>query len=138
MIGRLFLGLVAITFIHACSTTSAPEPISAIIVEDIAKIDCSSYDEFYPAQARVTELYISNLRQRLARLEDEAKCCRPYNPDPNAPMIDESLIQDILRSRETIKRHQAKLDKFQSDCPGQLQNPDDLLIADSSRRPDSQ
>ena len=150
MICRYFVGLVAITVLQACSTTSVPEATSATIVEDTAETRCISHEtrpesvdcyrckELIQAQTRVTELFISNLHRRLADLEDEAKCCRPYNSDPNAPMIEESLIQDIRKIRETIKRHQANLEKLQSDCPEQLRTPDSVLIADSSRRPGSQ
>jgi len=184
---RHFLGLVAITILQACSTTSAAEATSATIVEDTAENSCRSHEtlpgsggcrvdvqsnprqtykwvdkegniyygdcvppefadkakdvlidqwpfascsidgeyfcgsgycaELFLARARVIELYIIKLFLRLADLQDEAKCCMPYNSDPNAPMIEESLIQDIRDTRETIKRHQADLEKIQSACP---------------------
>ena len=41
--------------------------------------------ELFQAQARVTELYLRNLRRRLAVLEEDARRYKPYSSDPAAP-----------------------------------------------------
>lgn len=71
--------------------------------------------ELFQAQARVTELYLSNLKRRLDKLETEASKYRPYSQNPNAPMIDPDLTADIQSTKETIARHEANLRKFQQD-----------------------
>jgi hypothetical protein len=71
--------------------------------------------ELFQAQARVTELYLSNLKRRLAKLNREATKYRPYSQNPDAPMIDPDLVADIATTKETIERHQANLAKFQQD-----------------------
>ena len=121
---RLCFGLVAIAFLQACSTTSDPEANSTTIVEDSPEISCKERARLFPQHARVTELYISNLRRRLTYLEEEAKCCAPYNSDPNAPLLKESVSKEIQELTETIKRHQSCL-------PEQLPNLEPELIADT-------
>lgn len=71
--------------------------------------------ELLEAQAKVTELYLSNLKIRLENLQEDASRYRPYSSDPEAPMIDPDLAADIANTKETIERHQANLDKFQQD-----------------------
>jgi hypothetical protein len=71
--------------------------------------------ELFQAQARVTELYLSNLKRRLAKLNRESTRYRPYSQNPDAPMIDPDLVADIATTKETIERHQANLEKFQQD-----------------------
>lgn len=68
--------------------------------------------ELYQAQARVTELYLRNSQRRLKSLEREARRFKPYSSDPNAPMIDESLRQDISDTEETIHRQEQNLEKY--------------------------
>lgn len=71
--------------------------------------------ELFQAQARVTELYLSNLKRRLQKLQTEATKFRPYSQNPDAPMIDPDLTADIQSTKETIERHEANLQKFQED-----------------------
>jgi hypothetical protein len=71
--------------------------------------------ELFQAQARVTELYLSNLKRRLQKLQTEASRFRPYSQNPDAPMIDPDLTADIQSTKETIARHEANLRKFQED-----------------------
>jgi len=71
--------------------------------------------ELFQAQARVTELYLSNLKRRLDKLQLEASNYRPYSADPNAEMIDPGLAQDVATTKETVERHEANLLKFQAD-----------------------
>ena len=71
--------------------------------------------ELFQAQARVTELYLSNLERRMQKLRAEASNFQPYSEDPEAPMIDESLADDIRKTREVMDRHERNLDKFRTD-----------------------
>ena len=71
--------------------------------------------ELFQAQARVTELYLSNLKRRLDKLRNEASRYRPYSEDPDAEMIDPDLAGDIATTSDTIERHQANLERFHQD-----------------------
>ena len=71
--------------------------------------------ELFQAQARVTELYLRNLERRMNKLQVEAANFQPYSDDPDAPMIDESLAEDIRKTKEIISRHESNLEKFRSD-----------------------
>ena len=71
--------------------------------------------ELFQAQARVTELYLRNLQRRMDTLRDEAAKFRPYSEDPEAPMIDPDLADDIQSTKETIARHEDNLRQFESD-----------------------
>ncbi len=71
--------------------------------------------ELFQAQSRVTELYLRNMMRRMAALREEASKYRPYSEDPDAPMIDPELAEDILVTKATIKRHQANLARFRED-----------------------
>jgi hypothetical protein len=74
--------------------------------------------ELFEAQARVTELYLRNLERRMAELKDEAAGFQPYSEDPDAEMISTDLANDIATTKETITRHEANLQRFQSDQQG--------------------
>ena len=71
--------------------------------------------ELFQAQSRVTELYLRNLERRLTKLKRDAAKYRPYSEDPDAPLIDPSLVADINETQDTIARHQQNLLKFQED-----------------------
>jgi hypothetical protein len=71
--------------------------------------------ELFQAQSRVTELYLRNLERRLTKLKRDASRYRPYNTDPDAPLIDPDLVADITETQDTIARHQRNLLKFQED-----------------------
>jgi len=71
--------------------------------------------ELFQAQSRVTELYLSNLKRRLDKLQKEASNYRPYSADPDAEMIDPDLAGDISTTKDTIERHRANLQRFQQD-----------------------
>ena len=71
--------------------------------------------ELFKAQSKVTELYIRNLRRRLAQLNSDALLYRPYSSDPNAPMIDPELVEDIKQTEATIARHEANLLKYKEE-----------------------
>lgn len=71
--------------------------------------------ELFQAQARVTELYLSNLRRRLESLELEASKYQPYSQNPEAKMIDPDLAADIVTTKDKIALHEANLKKYQED-----------------------
>lgn len=71
--------------------------------------------ELFQAQSRVTELYLRNLERRLQELRSEASRFQPYSQDANAPMIDESLAEDLRKTKDTIDRHQRNLKRYESD-----------------------
>ena len=71
--------------------------------------------ELFQAQARVTELYLRNLQRRMDSLSEEATRFRPYSDDPDAPMIDPDLADDISTTKQTIDRHEQNLQRFQQD-----------------------
>ncbi|MGB5354123.1 MAG: DUF4124 domain-containing protein [Woeseia sp.] len=71
--------------------------------------------ELFQAQARVTELYLRNLQRRYHSLMQEASTFQPYSSDPDAPMIDRDLAEEINEARETITRHESNLERFRND-----------------------
>jgi len=71
--------------------------------------------ELFQAQARVTELYLRNLQRRMDSLLEEASGYQPYSDDPDAPIIDPDLANDIATTKETIVRHEQNLRKFRDD-----------------------
>ena len=71
--------------------------------------------ELFDAQARVTELFLKNLERRLVKLMAEANRFQPYSDDPQAPMVDPDLVDEIDITRDTITRHEANLEKFRED-----------------------
>ena len=71
--------------------------------------------ELFQAQSRVTELYLRNLERRLSKLKREAARYRPYNEDPDAPLISQDLVADINETKATIVRHEKNLQKFRDD-----------------------
>ncbi|MDH4072386.1 MAG: DUF4124 domain-containing protein [Gammaproteobacteria bacterium] len=71
--------------------------------------------ELFQAQARVTELYLRNLQRRMDSLREEASKFRPYSEDPDAPMIEPDLANDIQVTKETIARHEENLRKYEAD-----------------------
>ena len=71
--------------------------------------------ELFQAQARVTELYLRNLRRRLDQLKGEAGRFKPYSSDPEAKVIDPSLVDEIQETETAISRHKSNLVKFQTE-----------------------
>ena len=46
---------------------------------------------------------------------EEASKYSPYSDDPDAPIIDPSLAEDIATTKDTIARHEENLRKFHTD-----------------------
>lgn len=65
--------------------------------------------ELLEAQARVSQLYLDNLRKRLLSLLDEASAFRPYTIDPDAPMIRPVLADDIKQTKDRILAYEERI-----------------------------
>jgi hypothetical protein len=65
--------------------------------------------ELLDAQAKVSELYLENLRKRLVSLMDEASSFKPYTVDPDAPMIRPALAEDIKETKDRIVVYEGRL-----------------------------
>ena len=70
--------------------------------------------ELFQAQARVTELYLRNLNRRLDQLRKEAGRFKPYSADPEAAMVDPSLVEEIKETEGAIGRHEGNLARTQT------------------------
>jgi hypothetical protein len=71
--------------------------------------------ELFQAQARVTELYLRNLHRRLDQLKSEAGRYKPYSSNPEAKMVDPSLIEEIKETEGSIDRHEVNLKTFRAE-----------------------
>ena len=47
-------------------------------------------------------------------LREEASHYKPYSDDPDAPMIDEELAEELRETKDTISRHERNLKKYES------------------------
>lgn len=65
--------------------------------------------ELLDAQARVSELYLANLRKRLVSLLEEASGFKPYTVDPDAPLIRPALADDIKDTKDRIITYETRL-----------------------------
>jgi len=70
--------------------------------------------ELFQAQARVTELYLRNTLRRLKSLEKDARRYKPYSSDPNAPIIEDALLDDIRETKSAIERQEGNLQQYRS------------------------
>ena len=85
-----------------------------LTVEDI-QIHRDRRVELFQAQARVTELHLSNLKRRMGDLLEEATKFKPNNSEPTAPTISNELSEDIKTTQTTIARHEENLEKLAAD-----------------------
>ncbi len=58
--------------------------------------------ELLDGQIRVTELYLTNLRLKVTKLQKDASRFQPYNTDPNAPPIPDRLAKELSNSLRSI------------------------------------
>lgn len=68
--------------------------------------------QLFQAQARVTELYLRNLNRRLENLRSNAQNYLPYSSDPDAPMIQSWLVEDIQETERSIDRQESNLQNY--------------------------
>jgi len=66
--------------------------------------------ELLDGQIRVTEIYLSNLREKLRKLQSDASRFQPYNPDPNAPPIHDWLAKELSNTLNSILVYEKTLD----------------------------
>lgn len=70
--------------------------------------------ELFRAQARVTELFLSNQRQQLTIMEREAARYKPYSSDPDAPPIPSRLVDEIQETEALIDRQENNLQEYKN------------------------
>lgn len=65
--------------------------------------------ELLAGQIRVTQLYLENLRVKLAKLEKEAQRFSPYNANPHAGPMDEKLARELSDTLDSILLYEENL-----------------------------
>ncbi|MDH3978254.1 MAG: DUF4124 domain-containing protein [Gammaproteobacteria bacterium] len=70
-------------------------------VEDIEALR-NRRKELLDGQIRVTEIYLQNQREKLAKLQKQAALFQPYNPDPDAPPIQKWLAKELENTLNSI------------------------------------
>lgn len=65
--------------------------------------------ELMASQIKVTQLYLENLQDRLAKLQKQASPYKPYSQKPNAPPLPKDLSNDIARTTSSITLYQKTL-----------------------------
>lgn len=68
--------------------------------------------ELLTSQMRVTEIYLGDLRSKLAQLEKDAQKFAPYSPNPDAKPIDEKLASELSDTLDSIMLYEANLDRI--------------------------
>jgi hypothetical protein len=71
--------------------------------------------ELLESQIKVTELYLANLRKRLATLEDEARRYKPHAERADAPELPENLALDMSRTTASIDLYEQTLARTRVD-----------------------
>jgi len=66
--------------------------------------------ELLDGQIRVTEIYLSNLREKLQKLQSDASRFQPYNPDPSAPPIHDWLAKELSNTLNSILVYEKTLE----------------------------
>src|SRR5690606_7095051 len=79
-----------------------------ISVEDIEDLRDRRL-ELLESQIKVTELYLANLRKRLAALQVEASRYKPASDREDAPEMPDELALDISRTMASIKVYEDRL-----------------------------
>ena len=89
--------------------------------------------ELLDGRIRVTELYLNNLRSKLAKLQKDASQFQPYNSDPEAPPIHDWLAKELANTLNSIFVYEQTLEdtrtkqlelvaKFEADSGYQLKD----------------
>jgi len=71
--------------------------------------------ELVGGQMRVIQIYLDNLREKLLKLEKEAKRFSPYSSKPNAKPIDEKLAREISDTLDSIMLYERNLAKSRNE-----------------------
>lgn len=67
--------------------------------------------ELLDSQIQVTDLYLEELKERLAALQKEASRYKPYSDRPDAAPMPEHLATDIERTTASIDLYEQNLDR---------------------------
>ncbi|GMW07530.1 MAG: hypothetical protein AMXMBFR8_23260 [Nevskiales bacterium] len=65
--------------------------------------------ELIDTQIKVTENYLTGLREILSKLQQEASAFKPYSADPQAPPIDERLARELANTMDSIMLYEKNL-----------------------------
>jgi hypothetical protein len=65
-------------------------------------------------RVRVTEIYLSSLRDKLAKLQGDASRFQPYNSDPDAPLIHDWLAKELANTLNSILVYDETLNNTRS------------------------
>jgi hypothetical protein len=71
--------------------------------------------ELLVQQARVTEQYVVNLKEREARLIEDVRRYRPYSDSPRAPVLPDHVAEDIVNTVNGLQVYQQQLAKNTSE-----------------------
>ena len=71
--------------------------------------------ELVDGQMRVIQIYLDNLREKLIKLENEAKRYSPYSDNPKARPIDEKLARELSDTLDSIMLYEQNLAKSQAE-----------------------
>jgi hypothetical protein len=71
--------------------------------------------ELLESQIKVTELYLANLRKRLATLEEEAQRYKPHAESADAEELPENLALDMSRTTASIDLYEQTLTRTRVD-----------------------
>ena len=67
--------------------------------------------ELLVQQARVTEQYVVNLKERETRLTEDVRRYRPYSDSPRAPVLPDHVAEDIVNTVNGLQVYQQELAK---------------------------
>jgi len=81
-----------------------------LAVEDIERLRDQRL-ELLVQQGRVTDQYVVNLKEREARLAQDAQRYRPYSDRPNAPPLPDHIAEDIVNTVNGLQVYQQELAK---------------------------
>jgi hypothetical protein len=79
-----------------------------LTVEDIERLRDQRLD-LLVSQYRVTELNISNLRERQSRLEGQIARFKPYSDKPNAPPLPDHLAEEMVNTVKSMDVYRQSL-----------------------------
>ena len=71
--------------------------------------------ELLESRAKLTEVYLGNLRKRLVDLQAEASRFKPYSTNENAQQIPENLALDLSRTTASIALYEQTLARTRAD-----------------------
>jgi hypothetical protein len=70
--------------------------------------------ELLDGRVRVTEIYLSSLQDKLAKLQKDASRFQPYNSDPDAPLIHDWLAKELANTLNSILVYDETLNNTRS------------------------